>query len=257
MMVVPVAPLAVSAFILTLAGNCARNMMQTVEVQKLAAADASSCPLSSLGGSEMSIADSLKSMNRRELLLAFANGRAPTASELSEWFSCEDEGNDYCEWDAMLLDNNGIVMNASPNFFTHQLFGGALLPWRLFGEASKAKGRWNGKAFQKPTTLTAGKGINRFSGRDSNFLRHAFDYDVVNSKVLQGKDNLALRLDYWRYQSLPISPWWSMHDEIRVINSPPTSDKEDDKIVLLGMGWMGWSGGALNCSPFMLERSRK
>merc|ERR1712194_421054 len=162
----------------------------------------------------MSLTDSLKSMNRRELLLVFANGRAPTPSELSEWFSCEDEGNEYCEWDAMLLDNDGIVMNASSNLFTHQLLGGSILPWRLLGEASKAKGRWNGKAFTKPTTLTAGKGINRFSGRDSNFRRHVFDYDVVSSKILQGNDNFALRLDYWRYQSLPISLWWSMHDEL-------------------------------------------
>ena len=262
MLVAPVARVIASVVVFTLASNCATNMMQTVEVRKLAVADGSSCPPelldnppSSPQGNERSLADRLKGMNRRELLQVFANGRAPTAEEMGEWFSCQSEGNEYCEWDAMLLDNNSIVMNASSKFFTYQLFGGTLLPWRLLGEASRAKGRWNGKAFAKPTTLTTGKGINRFSGRESNFRRHEFDYDVVRSAVLQNEDSLALRLDYWRYQSLPISPWWSMHDEVRVINSPNSSKKDDESIVLIGMGWMGWSGGALNCSPFILERS--
>ena len=256
MLLQTVAPAIASAFIFTLAGNCARNMLQTAEVRKLAIANDSTCsiePISNpLDGNEGSIADCLKTMNRKELLQVFANGRAPTPSELSEWFSCNDD--EYCEWDGALLDNNGIIMTQVSNFMTHQLFGGALLPWRL---ASRAKGRWKGKAFAKPTTLTAGEGFNQFSGSDTNknsllFLRHKVDYDVMNSGVLNGEDNPALRLDYWRYQSLPISLWWAMHDELRVVDSPQSSE-----VVMIGMGWMGWSGGALNCSPFMLERPRK
>ncbi len=257
--VATVAPVVASALIFTLAGNCARNMLQTAEVRKLAISNGSTCsidPLASLEGSETTLADCLKTMNRGELLQVFANGRAPTPSELSEWFSCDGD-NEYCEWDGTLLDNNSIVMTAVSNLFTHQLFGGNLLPWRLLGEASRAKGRWMGKSFAKPTTLTAGSGINRFSGRDANnnplpFLRHKVDYDVINSKILNGEGNPALRLDYWKYQSLPISLWWSMHDELRVVDIPHSND-----IVMIGMGWMGWSGGALNCSPFMLEQPRK
>lgn len=249
MIVMPVAQAVASALIFTVAGSCARNMMQTANVRKQFAVSTTTPfdnPLESLGNENLS--DCLQTLSRTELLQVFANGRAPTASELGTWFSSEE----YCEWDAMLLDNDGIIMNASPNFFTHQLFGGKLLPWRLMGEASNKKGRWNGKAFGKPTSRTGGTGSNRFSSikTNSNFLRHTFDYDISDSQILQG--GRALRLDYWRYQSLPISLWWSMHDELRVVDAP----SDDQKIVLIGMGWMGWSGGALNCSPFLLERSR-
>lgn len=252
MMLQTVAPVIASAFIFTLAGNCARNMLQTAEVRKLVN-NPSTCSTEMsnlLEGNEKNIAECLKSMNRKELLQVFANGRAPTPSELSEWFSNGDD-DEYCEWDGTLLDNNSIIMTQVSNFMTHQLFGGALLPWRL---ASNAKGRWKGKAFTKPTTTpTSGTGFNKFSGSDAMpFLRHKVDYNVVNSGVLNGEDNPALRLDYWRYQPLPISLWWAMHDELRVVDSPNSAE-----VVMIGMGWMGWSGGALNCSPFMLERPSK
>jgi hypothetical protein len=267
---------ASSAILLTVASQCARNMIQTVDVRRRAAilptmGDAS-CPampnpLASLSESSSAdtTADRLRTMKRKDLLDVFASSRAPTPSELSEWFSCkgsekgENESTDeYCEWEAMLLDNNSFIMNASSSFMTHALFGGIALPWRLVGNSSKAKGRWNGKAFG-----TAGRGINRFLGKDaennpSSFRRHAFDYDIVKSKILpegdgNDKNTLALRLDYSRYQSLPISFWASMRDELRVVEA----SMDEDDIVLIGMGWMGWSGGPLNCSPFMAKRRRK
>jgi hypothetical protein len=199
-------------------------------------------------------ADRLRTMKRKDLLEVFANSRAPTLSELNEWFSCKGE------WDAELLNNNSFIMNTSSSFMTHSLFGGIALPWRLVGKSSKAKGRWNGKAFGN-----AGTGINRFLGKDvggnpSSFLRHRFDYDIVQSKVLPKGDggndkssSLALRLDYSRYQSLPLSLWASMRDELRVVEA----SMDEDDILLIGMGWMGWSGGPLNCSPFMLKRRRE
>jgi len=268
---------ASSTILLAVASQCARNMIQTLDVQRRAAAilsstmgDDASCAaammtnplaasLSESGSSEetTTTADRLQTMKRKELLEVFANSRAPTRSELSEWFACKGSENDeYCEWDAMLLNNNSFIMNTSSSFLTHALLGGIALPWRLVGKSSKAKGRWNGKAFG-----TSGKGINRFLGKDaennpSSFRRHAFDYDIVQSKVLPEGDGgndksstLALRLDYSRYQSLPISLWASMRDELRVVEA----SMDEDDIVLIGMGWMGWSGGPLNCSPFMLK----
>lgn len=45
-----------------------------------------------------------------------------------------------------------------------------------------------------------------------------------------------------------LSPWYSMHDELRYI---PIAD---DYSVLLGFGCMGWSGGIRNAAPFCLYR---
>ena len=250
-MIAPVARFAASAFVLTVASNCARNMLQTAEIRNQIASPEKTIE-NPLLDSESSVLDCLQTMNRKQLLQVFAQGRAPTSSELNEWFSTENDTSDS-EWDAKLLDNDGIIMNGSSEILTNQLFGGNLLPWRLLGEGRKKKGRWNGKAFGRPSSSKgAGKGINRFSTTaGSTFLRHAFDYEITESQVLQKSNEKALRLDYAKYQGSPLSLWWSMHDEVRVV------DVDQNQIVMIGMGWMGWSGGALNCSPFLLERSSR
>ena len=249
MMIAPVARFAASAFVLTVASNCARNMLQVAQIRRQLSSPVAN-PIEQLS-SDFSISDCLQTMNRKQLLQVFAHGRAPKESELAEWFSNGSNGEpSYCEWNAKLLDNDGIIMNGSSEILTNQLFGGNLLPWRLLGEASKAKGKWNGKAFGRPTT-SKGKGINRFQTKDgSTFLRHSFDYRITESQVLKGgSKQKALRLDYSKYQRIS-SLWWSMHDEVRVV------DASNDQVVMIGMGWMGWSGGALNCSPFLLEQPR-
>ncbi len=253
MMIAPVARFAASAFVLTVASNCARNMLQTAQIRKQLNDNSPAIenPLDNISDKTSSISDCLQAMSRKQLLQVFAQGRAPTESELSEWFS-NNETTSYCEWDGKLLDNDGIIMNGSSEILTNQLFGGNLLPWRLLGKASKAKGRWKGKAFGGPTTPKGGTGINRFRTKDgSTFLRHSFDYEITESQVLQG-GKAALHLDYSKYQG-GLSLWWSMHDEVRVVDVK----NDNDQSVMIGMGWMGWSGGALNCAPFLLLEQRQ
>lgn len=294
MIVAPVAGVVAVATALV-ASQCARNMIQVVELRRKYKRNVIDCndsnndhPLAFLlernSKPEMesetipttatATADRLRTMNREDLLRVFANSRAPTPSELSEWFSGESHGdgelpnereneNDLFEWDGVLLDNNGAIMTVVSNVMTHGLFGGIALPWRLTGASSKAKGRWKGKAFAKPTSVSnsnsSGYGINRFESsskdiKSKTFQRHAFDYEIANSKLLpedNNKNNLCLRVNYAKYQSLPISLWASMRDELRVVDV----DADKSNVVLIGVGSMGWSGGALNCSPFLLERS--
>ena len=276
----PVAQIVSSAILLTVASQCARNMIQTVELRRQY--DASSLvPLGSkndeislLGAG--SVGDRLRSMNRKELLTVFANSRAPTAEEVNEWFSsCGNDDDDtsksknesdirYCEWDAMLLNNNGFFMSSVSSIITNGLFGGIFLPWRLVGAPKRSSGRWNGKAFRpnRPTSSPSssmGFGINRFAGKDdngsvANFKRHAFDYDLKPSRVFPGTANRdSLCLDYSRYQSLPISLWSSMKDEMRVVRVEQNEEESSTHVVMVGMGWMEWSGGPLNCSPFLIE----
>lgn len=252
-----------SAILFTAATQSARNMIQTVGIRRKATLgmpdDNFVLPVSGA-----SPADRLRAMNRGELLLVFANSRAPTVPELEEWFSGDGtDDQNLCDWDGTLLDNNSAFMNFVSTSITNGLFGGIGLPWRLLGESSKAKGRWNGKAFSGPSASgTGGKGVNRFESKatSSCFQRHAFDYNIVKSKILTGDESLSLRLDYSNYQSLPISLWASMRDELRVVELPPNARGNGDNTevpILIGMGWMGWSGGPLNCSPFLLERSRR
>lgn len=221
----------------------------------------------------------------------FSESRAPTREELDEIIcgnagsTSDDDTAGVTEWDGILLDNNSKIMDLSSNTMTHALFGGIALPWRLVGSGRKKKGMWKGKAFSSSssTTSSKGKGINRFGGGsssssssknddataqqqqqqndDSGFCRHGFEYSIQESKLLPGTK--SLRLVYSKYQSLPISLWHSMNDELRVVelNTSTSSTTENNgnskkEMVLIGMGWMGWSGGPLNCSPFLLERPR-
>ena len=128
---------------------------------------------------------------------------------------------------------------------------------RLFGMGRK----WNGKKFG--TTDGKHQGINRFhprpckdstkSGNNSQQMEkeHTFDMHLQPSK-LDKKDGDAqqtnsLVLDYTKYQS-PLSLWRTMMDEIRIV------PLEGDTRVMIGLGYMAWSGGRLNSSPFLLFR---
>jgi len=186
----------------------------------------------------------------------------------------DDDDDDECHgWNGILLDNNSKIMDLSSNIMTHTLFGGIGLPWRynMLGGGDnghqsnpKKRGMWNGKTFSssKPSTTTIkGKGINRFvmsssiDNRETNekenstnnsnsnnnnniFKRHEFDYSIEDSKLLPGTKSLQLK--YANYQ-LPISLWYTMMDELRVI-AIPGSTSTSSTMILIGMGWMGWDG---------------
>jgi hypothetical protein len=107
--------------------------------------------------------------------------------------------------------------------------------------------RWNGKQFGVGPDL----GINRFYPRQSTTTtametEHNFEMSIRPSKMGAKKEN-SLVLDYTRYQ-FPLSLWRTMMDEIRIV------PLEGDARVLIGLGYMAWSGGRWNSSPFLLYR---
>ena len=122
----------------------------------------------------------------------------------------------------------------------------------LFGTGNK----WNGKSFSSSSSSSSlkgnNKGINRFiiKGKDTPLKKHEFDFSFEESKIQPGTQSILLK--YSRYQKLPISLWYTMKDEIRVL----PVDCEEEKI-FLGMGCMAWSGGMLNAAPFCLWKSQK
>ena len=105
--------------------------------------------------------------------------------------------------------------------------------------------RWNGKQFG----VSAGQGINRFYPRQSTSTtmetEQIFDMSIRNSKL--GTQDRSLVLDYTNYQ-FPLSLWRTMMDEIRIV------PLDGDPRVLIGLGYMAWSGGRWNSSPFLLYR---
>jgi hypothetical protein len=128
---------------------------------------------------------------------------------------------------------------------------------RLFGKGR----RWNGKRFNVETL----DGINRFEAFSQKKDRvdpkkvtvtlktetnHAFDWGVDRSPLSADKKSIVL--NYERHQK-NWSLWKHMTDELRML--PVDANGQYD--ILLGLGSMRWSGGALNCSPFCLYRLRK
>jgi hypothetical protein len=220
MMLVSAAQIAASAVILTLAGSCGRNMLQTALLVR-SISDSSNTenllPESACTNPPDTIKH-LESLNRKELVELYCLSRAP--SDLSEI-----EG----EWNARLLENNGIVMTTVSNVMTNGLF--ALGMGR----------RWSGKSF-----ASGGKGINRFINKKdgSADTEHSFDFSIQESGLQSGKQ--AVRLRYSEYQS-PLSLWKTMVDEVRFLPG--------DTEVMIGLGAMAWSGGMLNSSPFILWRA--
>lgn len=134
---------------------------------------------------------------------------------------------------------------------------------RLFGMGRK----WNGKQFGKDPSSPQ-QGINRFFPRghrrpkgdrattttppqETTITKHTFDMKILPSKL--GAREMSLVLDYSRHQ-FPLSPWRTMMDEIRVVRVGEGGGADEDARVLIGLGYMAWSGGKLNSSPFLLYR---
>ena len=220
MIIASAARIAVSAAILTLAGSCARNMIQTARtVNEVGTGtyDILELPSSVKSSSEATVRY-LQSLSRRELLILFCRSRAPS----------DDLTGIVGEWNGQLLDNNGWIMTRiGSEFMTNALF-------------SMGKGQWNGKRIHAD-----GKGVNRFL-QNSNDMQsgHGFDVSVEESKLFGNK---SARLDYSGYHH-PLSLWKTMEDQVRLL---PVGFNED---VLIGMGCMLWSGGMLNAAPFCLYR---
>jgi len=175
----------------------------------------------------------LKHMKRDEVIALFLSCPSPTDLK-------QIQG----EWDGALLENNGLVMT---NFST-------LVTNLWFGRGQK----WNGKAFlgtKSEDSAASLSGINRFQrdneSNDSGVTtNHNFDYSVTASVF----GNQSIRLKYAKYQSL-LSPWKSMNDEIRMLKMPSSGSTVEDGGIFIGLGWMAWSGGCLNCAPFCLTQS--
>lgn len=107
---------------------------------------------------------------------------------------------------------------------------------RLFG-----RGRtWNGKAFEM-----AGRGRNRFFVDSSHrtVYQHEFQYAMKPSRLAPNVQVVALNYEHSQsYCSL----WKTMRDELRVVPI------QDNQFLVLGLGYMAWSGGVWNASPFCL-----
>jgi len=86
------------------------------------------------------------------------------------------------------------------------------------------------------------------------------DDNVDNSDTNSNNSNKSMCLNYSNYRSTPLSLWYTMKDEVRFVNVPmpiptiPGQQKQQQQSILIGLGSMLWSGGKLNCSPFLLWR---
>jgi hypothetical protein len=146
-----------------------------------------------------------------------------------------------------------LSCNNQPFLFVKTAVTG-LLTDRLFGMGRK----WNGKQFGQDHNFPQ-QGINRFFPRsrrrqnidstpqETTITKHAFDMSIRPSNL--GEKEMSLVLDYSKHQ-FPLSLWRTMTDEIRVV---PVLEGGDAR-VLIGLGYMAWSGGQLNSSPFLLYR---
>jgi len=174
----------------------------------------------------------LERMKRDELIALFLSCASPT--ELKQI-----QG----EWDGRLLDNNGLVLTNVSSLITNMWFG-------------RGK-KWNGKAFlgaKSEESVASSAGINRFQSDNQSInngitKNHNFDYSLQASVF----GNQSIRLKYAKHQSL-LSPWKTMNDEVRMLRIP-SSNKDDG--ILIGLGWMAWSGGSLNSAPFCLTQPSK
>lgn len=180
----------------------------------------------------------LQSLSRHDLLQTFLASAPPTSLESIQG-----------EWNGILLNNNAVLTTVTA-FLTHALFG---------------RGRtWNGKAFcfvpNKEDNGTKLGGVNRFQAStassssrekctDTIETEHCFDYDISPSRLDSQQGGLSVNLVYNHYQG-PLSPWKTMRDELRVLALPENSPIE----VMICVGWMAWSGGVYNASPFCLWR---
>eukprot|EP00814_Leptocylindrus_danicus_P008043 CAMPEP_0116013582 /NCGR_PEP_ID=MMETSP0321-20121206/5807_1 /TAXON_ID=163516 /ORGANISM="Leptocylindrus danicus var. danicus, Strain B650" /LENGTH=234 /DNA_ID=CAMNT_0003483149 /DNA_START=63 /DNA_END=767 /DNA_ORIENTATION=- len=166
----------------------------------------------------------LQSLNRKDLLFLYRLCAAPSSTDL------------YAGkvWDGFLLNNNSLVMTQITAFITNQ----------LFGKGSK----WKGKSFDAATGDCNGTGKNQFIQPTTECVEamHAFEYDSKGVSAIDGKQSMMLR--YSSFHPF-ISPWHTMVDELRVLREP---DEDGEGAIMLCLGYMAWSGGCLNSSPFYL-----
>lgn len=130
---------------------------------------------------------------------------------------------------------------------------------RLFGRGKK----WLGKGYFRPAaTGVIGTGKNRFSSHNNRQNSRAtspidevfdrkYDYSVEESKL--GKSSLFQRYAPHCPKLSPFSlVWGGMVDELRELSLVGSSKSDEQKAILIGMGYFSWSGGAWNVSPFCL-----
>lgn len=232
MMIVPAIAVAATASV-TVAS--VRNMLQTfLSVQKDRDISDEIVSLRRLRNdpapsSSHRVVSTLSKMSRKESLELFLSSTPPANLASIQG-----------DWSGVLLLNNA-VLTVITRFITNALFG---------------KGKtWNGKSFAS----TNHTGMNRFRVENvepEGFTirkRHQFDYSIAPSRLAdRGRPSSSVRLVYKRYQASPLSLWYTMVDEVRLVPMPRNSPCE----VLIGMGSMAWSGGMLNASPFLLWRKR-
>lgn len=216
------AQFALSAVVVTIAGSCGRNMLQTIQIKNGNIAQSSPSLLVPVNNDDpMEVVERLQTMNRDETLRLFLASQVPeNISDL--------EG----EWDGTLLENNGNVMTRISNLMTHQLFAFGL------------NRRWAGKCFERNAEI----GSNRFFNEKKRHHDTKISFDVSVEESFLQADTPSIRLTYSKYQP-PVSLWKTMIDEVRFV--PGTND------VLIGFGSMAWSGGFANGAPFCLRRIRK
>lgn len=208
--------IAASAVAVTLASGCARNMLNTRHVTNLPSGNHNVDLLlpKSARTSQQALVAHVQTLSREELLKIFCASEPPVGVEALAG-----------EWDGILLNNNNLGMTAVGSKFMSNV---------LFGKGNP----WNGKSFGGN-----GKGINRFTEKQSGstLSNHEFDYSLQESEL--HKDKRVIKLRYANHQS-PVSLWRTMTDEIRCL----------DENTFIGFGAMAWSGGMLNSAPFLLLR---
>ena len=139
------------------------------------------------------------------------------------------------------------------------------------------------------TTTTANSSSGSSSSRKQHnndnaapviFTKHDFEYCLQESALglttvppshtnsdintnTNTNSNTSLCLKYTNYQA-PLSLWYTMQDELRIVTLPKTvlasnetqqQQQQQQQQVLLGIGYMAWSGGIWNASPFVLWRA--
>jgi hypothetical protein len=178
--------MAASVVVLTLAGGCTRNMLQTAKVAKLPSTEPHSFPEDACASTDAMVSH-LQTLSREELLRVFCS--CPPPSDISKLSG---------EWNGELLNNNNLGMTSIGSLFMSNV---------LFGKGR----RWNGKFFG-----SEGKGINRFRGKHNGLVdkEHAFDISIQESKIKSGTSSACVK--YSNYQ-FPLSLWRTMRDEIRCL----------------------------------------
>lgn len=205
--------------------------------------------------------EELRTMKRKDLISLFLDCEHPGINDLA--VTSEKTNEDDWVYDGYLLDN-GPILTTITNFITNVLFGKGL--------------RWLGKIYfsvkDNGSLLCIGK--NRFCQKQKGdagqkasramevVFDRTFDYSIGQS-ALCSTPSLINRYSV-HCNSSPMSLIWrGMVDELRVIplsfnsvcNDEKQQQEETDRVILLlGMGYFTWSGGAWNSAPFCLVARR-